>query len=150
MFRKMKGQSATEYLMTYGWAILAITIVGALLYTQVFSERSCATEGANGFPLVNAATVDGNEFSIDAGTGTLSLAVKNNVGKDITVTEVQKDGSTIDVTDVTITDGETGVVTATAFQTGTVGECYSVKTTIVYNTSTGIDQRSSGTLNGRF
>jgi hypothetical protein len=35
----MKGQSATEYLMTYGWAILAIAIVGALLYTQVFSER---------------------------------------------------------------------------------------------------------------
>jgi len=35
-----KGQSATEYLMTYGWAILAIAIVGALLYTQVFSESA--------------------------------------------------------------------------------------------------------------
>jgi len=35
-----KGQSATEYLMTYGWAILAIAIVGALLYTQVFNNPS--------------------------------------------------------------------------------------------------------------
>ena len=44
-----KGQSATEYLMIYGWAILAIAIVAALLYTQVFSTSRNAynttTEG---------------------------------------------------------------------------------------------------------
>jgi hypothetical protein len=146
----MKGQSATEYLMTYGWAILAITIVGALLYTQVFSERSCATEGAAGFPLVNAATVDGNEFAIDAASGNLSVAVKNNVGKDITVTKILKGTQEYDVTDVAIADGATAVVSAPGFSAGTVGECYSEKVTIVYQTATGIDQRSSGSLNGRY
>lgn len=38
--KRMKGQSATEYLMTYGWAILAIAIVGALIYTQVLNNPS--------------------------------------------------------------------------------------------------------------
>ena len=39
-----KGQSATEYLVTYGWAILAIAIVGVLLYTQGFSREDRSEE----------------------------------------------------------------------------------------------------------
>ena len=31
-----KSQSATEFLITYGWALLALLIVGALIYVQVF------------------------------------------------------------------------------------------------------------------
>ncbi|MDY6777281.1 MAG: hypothetical protein SVU32_01325, partial [Candidatus Nanohaloarchaea archaeon] len=43
---KRKGQSAIEYLTTYGWALLAIVIVGALLMqTGVFSQ----CQRVNGF-----------------------------------------------------------------------------------------------------
>ena len=40
MTTNRKAQSATEWLMTYGWAILAIAIVGALLYTQVYLPQA--------------------------------------------------------------------------------------------------------------
>jgi len=39
--RKLKAQSAMEYLMTYGWAILIIAVVlGALFSLGVFSGSS--------------------------------------------------------------------------------------------------------------
>jgi hypothetical protein len=150
MFYHKKGQSATEYLMTYGWAILAIAIVGALLYTQVFSQRACAVEGATGFQLVDAVVVDNNEFSIDATTGDLKVLLNNQVGKNVTVTSVLKDSTSTDITDVTIADGSTATITVPAFATGTVGKCYTYQTTFVYNTSAQIDLRNSGTLNGRY
>jgi len=150
MFYHKKGQSATEYLMTYAWAILAIAIVGALLYTQVFSQKACAVEGASGFQLIDAATVGGKEFSIDATTGDLKVALKNQVGKNVTVTSVLKDTTVFDITDVVIADGSTNTITVPAFATGTVGKCYTYQTTFVYNTSSGIDLRNSGTLNGRY
>ena len=43
--RRLKGQSAIEYLMTYGWAILALVIViGALLSTGVLSPTYLISE----------------------------------------------------------------------------------------------------------
>ena len=150
MLYHKKGQSATEYLMTYGWAILAIAIVGALLYTQVFSQRACAVEGAAGFQLVDSVVIDNNEFSIASTSGDLKTALKNQVGKNITVTKVMKDTTEFDITDVNIEDGKTSTVTVAAFSTGDVGKCYSLKTTLVYNTSNAIDLRNSGTLNGRY
>lgn len=147
---KGKGQSATEYLMTYGWAILAIAIVGALLYTQVFSQRACAVEGATGFQLVDSVTIDNNEFSIDGTSGDLKLALKNQVGKNVTLTKIYKDTTSFDVTDTLIEDGKTSTFTVSAYSTGGVGKCYSHKTTLVYNTSNAIDLRNSGTLNGRY
>src|SRR3989344_2771710 len=129
MFYQKKGQSATEYLMTYGWAILAIAIVGALLYTQVFSQRACAVEGAAGFQLVDYVVIDNNEFSIASTSGDLKTALKNQVGKNITVTKVMKDTTEFDITDVNIEDGKTSTVTVAAFSTGDVGKCYSLKTT---------------------
>ncbi len=44
----MKGQSAVEYLMTYGWAILAlIIVVSALLATGVLSPNYLVSEECN-------------------------------------------------------------------------------------------------------
>src|SRR3989338_3916378 len=151
MLYHKKGQSATEYLMTYGWAILAIAIVGALLYTQVFSQRACYLLGAAGFQLVDAVVIDNNEFSVAATSGDLKMALKNQVGKNITVTDIQKDGvSTYEGADTLVEDGKTATLTDVAFATGAVGKCYSHKVTIVYNTSNAIDLRNAGTLNGRY
>jgi hypothetical protein len=44
----MKGQAAVEYLMTYGWAILALVIVVAALFTTgVFSPSYLVAEECN-------------------------------------------------------------------------------------------------------
>ena len=147
-FKKRKAQSATEYLMTYGWAILAIAIVGALLYTQVFSAKKCA-EGATGFAISGTVYPDGNEYSIGT-NGDLNILLKNNVGKDITLSNVNCDGT--DVADTTaIADGASATVTALACApTGTAGSCYSVPIVITYATSASIDLKSAGTLNGKY
>lgn len=150
--RKRKAQSATEYLMTYGWAILAITIVGALLYTQVFSQRSCATAGASGWPLTASVAPDGNEFTVNT-AGTVNLALKNNFGKDITVTEVTGDTATeVLAVPVVIADGATVAVTTTVniAGAGTQGDCYSESVTVTFETAAGVPVKATGTLNGRY
>ena len=46
----MKGQTAIEYLMTYGWAILIILIVaGVLAYYGIFAPSSFLGPTARGF-----------------------------------------------------------------------------------------------------
>ncbi len=89
-----KGQSALEYLMTYGWAILIIIIVGGVLYYYgVFSPGKLVGESKIGFSRVYVDTwgVSGD---------TLSLIIENRAGKDINITEVYIDG----------TDGLTGTI----------------------------------------
>ncbi len=50
-----KGQSAIEYLTTYGWALLAIVIVGAVLMQMgVFSQCSTTTPRSSGQSLAIA------------------------------------------------------------------------------------------------
>lgn len=158
--RKMrKAQSATEYLMTYGWAILAIAIVGALLYTQVFQTKKCA-EGAIGFPITGALSPDGIEYSVNT-TGYLTILLKNTVGKKIKITSIQNVDTTTAtgtlVNQVNISDGKTGTVSISGFKTGMEsGDCYSTKTNIKYetyqsdgNTLNGVDLIAGGTLNGK-
>ena len=147
-----KGQSATEYLMTYGWAILAIAIVGGLLYFMVFAERACAVQGAQGFSQVQGVVPDNNEFSVDA-SGTLNIALVNHVGKNITIVSVTNDaGTNIDVIpDVVIPEGATKVFSIPGFASSSPGKCYALKFTVLYNTSqTGITLSNSGTLSGRY
>lgn len=149
LFKTRKAQSATEYLMTYGWAILAIAIVGALLYTQVFSANRCA-EGATGFALSGQIAPDGNEYTIDPTSGNLQILMKNSVGKDITVTTVDCAGTNIDIADVVIADGAKAVVPVAACATGTADACYSVPVVFHYQSSAAIDLKAGGTLNGKY
>ncbi|MCL4399276.1 hypothetical protein M1293_02090, partial [Candidatus Parvarchaeota archaeon] len=45
-----KSQSALEYMMTYGWAILIIVIVAAVLYSLgIFSPSSSISSTVTGF-----------------------------------------------------------------------------------------------------
>ena len=75
--RSKKGQSAMEFIMTYGWAILVVLIVvGALVYFGVLSPSTIlgarctfpAKFGCIGDPL------------IDATNNQITLALVNNVG----------------------------------------------------------------------
>ena len=90
-----------------------------------------------------------NEYAI-AEDGTLNILLKNNVGKDITLSNINCDGT--DVPDTTaIADGASATVTASVCApAGTAGACYSVPIVITYATSAGIDLKSAGTLNGKY
>jgi len=146
---RKKAQSATEYLMTYGWAILAIAVVGGLLYSQVFSAKKCA-EGATGFAISGTISPDGNEYSIDT-TGQLQILLKNMVGKDVTITSVDCPTGNVDIGDIPIPDSSSAITTVASCTTGgTPATCYSTPVVFHYETSTSIDVKSAGILNGKY
>ena len=80
LFQKRKGQSAIEYLMTYGWMLLVVAIVGGAIFATV--QGQCATQ-ASGFT-GESVTVD--QF---AATDTdLQIVLANSASNQINVTNV--------------------------------------------------------------
>ena len=78
-----KGQSAMEYLMTYGWAILVIIIVIAVLfYIGVLNPRNVTPTSCTFPPGISCAS-----FKLATG-GTLSLSIGQATGKRIRLTNV--------------------------------------------------------------
>ena len=73
---KIKGQAAMEFLMTYGWAILAaIVAIGALAYFGVFNSGNLITGNA----IVNTPFYI-QAWNIQSGLGTdggINLELKN-------------------------------------------------------------------------
>ena len=69
-----RSQSALEYMMTYGWAILIIVIVAVILYSMgIFNPSSSLLATVTGF---SGFTVQSNCVA----GGTLVLSVGNNLG----------------------------------------------------------------------
>ena len=79
--RRLRGQSAMEYLMTYGWAILVIIIVIAVLfYIGVLNPRNVTPTSCAFPPGISCAS-----FKL-AEDNTLTLRIGQAVGHRITVT----------------------------------------------------------------
>ena len=84
-----KGQSALEYLMTYGWAILIIIIVGGVLYYYgVFSPSKLVGESKVGFSKVQVDT-----WAVDATNDDIKFIFENRAGKQINITNVNVGGT---------------------------------------------------------
>jgi hypothetical protein len=69
-----KGQSALEYMMTYGWAILIIVIVAVILYSMgIFNPRASVTASSSGFSpfTVGAALCNSTQTTVSFTTGGL-------------------------------------------------------------------------------
>jgi hypothetical protein len=129
-----KGQSAMEYMMTYGWAILIIiVVVGALYAMGVFSPSSstvacspCFTDFAyvdysggtlvltNGARQVNITAVTASPDTGSAVTST-ALGVNTAAGTDVTITNVDTTGNvgltvTYTVTESGLSHTDTGTI----------------------------------------
>jgi hypothetical protein len=76
-----KGQSAIEYLMTYGWMLLVVAIVGGAIYTTV-GER-CVTS-TSGFSSTDVRISDFGRTS----SGELRFDLRNANGEPIQVTNI--------------------------------------------------------------
>ena len=84
-----KGQAAMEFLMTYGWAILAAIIaIGVLAYFGVFSPGKYVSGSA-----IVSAPFYANAWAIS--TTSVTLELKNNGGEayNITSTKVTNCGT---------------------------------------------------------
>ena len=148
MFSK-KGQSALEYLMTYGWALVVIVIVIAALVfliqrSQVGGNTCSATSGilitnhqlseATDLQLAlsnqTAATVDGN------------IAVTGTIGG--TTVAITPDPTTFSLG----TTQETETVAITTPATIDTGDTYSLSVTFTYPDRDGFARTVTSTCNG--
>jgi hypothetical protein len=97
-----KGQSALEFLMTYGWAILVVlAAIGALAYFGVlspdkFASPKCVSQVG--------LTCSGNAV---LGANTVTFTLDNNMGNDISF-------AIADANAITLTPGGTNTMTCTS------------------------------------
>lgn len=121
-----KGQSALEYLMTYGWALVVIVIVVAALV--VFGVFSTPT---NCSPFTGDLLL--KEFSVTASG--VTLAIQNMSVGNITVTDIAATGTGGDMDayaggDVVVGIGDTNSFSLTGDLSGSVNQVI----TVTYNT----------------
>lgn len=86
-----RGQAAMEFLMTYGWAILAAIIaIGVLAYFGVFSPGKYVTGSAVSNPpfYINAWNVQAVAESLGNGHSGVTLELRNNGGEDYLIQSV--------------------------------------------------------------
>ena len=153
---KMKAQTAMEYLMTYGWAILIVIIVGAALYALgIFNPAAYSQSAAIGFQ--NFQIPQGG-WQLTSG-GTLTLQIKNMAGSNIDITQVQATYAGSTGTNNTVSGsfapGGSKTITMPAASwspalTTPLSGSYSIPVTITFdNLDTGMAGfKSAGTLTG--
>jgi len=136
-----KGQTALEYLITYGWAILVILVVLAVLwYYGIFNPSRWAGEQVGSFSTFN---VMDHKFS----NTELQMVLANKGGKDVNVTGVIVKLNGVEVNDtsninagtvasqVTVKSNAQDTVTVGLNDLGgNTGDIMSLSVTIVYDT----------------
>lgn len=143
-----RGQAAMEFLMTYGWAILAAIIaIGVLAYFGVFTPGKYV----GGTAIVNAPFYV-NAWNIQAGLSTdggVVLELRNNGGESFEIQSVEVAGCGTDSTSLNVSASALQSVTVNcAGGTGlTAGETFKGDITIKYRKSgSTVDLSSTGTI----
>ena len=76
-----KGQSAIEYLMTYGWMLLVLAVVGGAIFSFTGDQ---SVESASGF---SGDDVQVDDFGLNTGGG-LDLVLRNSASQEVVVNSV--------------------------------------------------------------
>ena len=117
-----KSQSALEYMMTYGWAILIIVIVAGVLYSfGIFNPSSSASTtitGFSGLGVTQAACIQG---------GALQLQIGNALGYTVNITKLNTTGSSGQVVSIPTTIIISPSQSQSAFIPNATYELYSYK-----------------------
>lgn len=117
---KRRGQAAMEFLMTYGWAILAAAVViAALAAFGVFTPGKFVAARCT-----VSAPFGCTEHSASEATGLISMVLQNGAGEEVTVTSmnVTNAGATVlctaNAVSTIIADGATVTKTIACSGTG--------------------------------
>ncbi len=149
-----KGQSALEYMMTYGWAILVIVIVAAVLYSLgIFSPSSSVGTGSTGFAPFTASasncTTSGLEIAFTVGGTPGGAPVEITTGSSITSATGATDATgTVTVNPAALVNS--GSVVKVLFSGATCptsGVHYSASVSITYTYTNNLGQQT-GTATG--
>jgi hypothetical protein len=149
-----KGQGAMEYLMTYGWAILVVMIVGVVLWQLgIFGGGPGAANTARGFGRIKVM-----EPSIKYTGSTLEFTIMNGAGQTITdlnmwVNISGPGGAGCDVVTSPPVSMDAGATAQTGWSCSAKsgGESFSVDVNVVYNITvagTKVEHAETGTIRG--
>ncbi len=146
----MKAQSAMEYLMTYGWAILIVIIVAAALYALgIFNPATYTGRIPTGFTTLGTP----DDWDLET-SGDFDIKIMNRLASQIAIYNVTITmGTDSDYNSTMLTVGPGEEYTYPASISGlnlgpkTPGVTYSVKVDILYNAG-GLNHTELGTLTG--
>lgn len=91
-----RGQAALEYMMTYGWAILVILIVGVFIWQSGIISQPNPPPGCRGFSQI--VPLD-TKLSVSGSTGTLLVVLSNDGGANMAIEHDSDIDATIYETD---------------------------------------------------
>jgi hypothetical protein len=140
-----KAQSAMEYLMTYGWAILIVIIVAAALFALgVFSPSTYTGHQATGFGELGTPA-DWQYSDTD-----LTIILRNQIGNDVSISNVTSAGCTGGLAaPVTLPSSDTVQVVVDGCPDKNAPATYSQQVTVTYTVgAAGLLRTASGTLTG--
>jgi hypothetical protein len=153
--KAIKGQSALEYMMTYGWGILVVLIAGVLMWQLGFLELGKnVTPDKRGFSQLLPI-----DWSMQVG-GTFTAVIQNNAGTIVDIDDVDANviaggtGECDAVTAFSIADVRPGSSQMIEMNcedelNGEIGEYYRLNMTVTYtNPSSGLVHKSNGVVWG--
>lgn len=141
-FTSRKGQSAIEYLMTYGWMLLVVAIVGGAVITTVQNNQNqCSGE----IPTELEVTQQGFGVS-DFGVGTngAQVVLENSAQDTVTVTNVSIAGDSVLTGTQTMNNGESSTFTNNNVSPG--DSCAEINIEVTYDRGGLTGQVLNGTI----
>ena len=146
-----KAQSAMEYLMTYGWAILIVIIVAAALYALgIFNPATYTGRIPTGFTTLGTPT----DWDLNS-NGEFSIILNNRLNHQITVYNVSVElGNTLSYNDTAFVIGSSSEYSYPASLSGLnlgsqgQGATYSVSVSLLYGIPGALNHTERGTLTG--
>ncbi len=147
-----KAQSAIEYVVTYGWMIIAIVaILAVLFYLDVFSPgRWMGSSNA----VSGTSTFSFSDFTV-LSTGAATLYIKSESPYRVNITAIEMQGKNLTslnpAAPFQMTPGQTATVKGNSVLRGSSGDnFYGVSIKIYYNVTGGGQHIDSGSMSGRY
>ncbi len=138
MRKDKKGQAAMEFLMTYGWAILAAIVVIGILGYYYFSSDIMKPKAA----IVTAPFYLNAQ---NAKTGGVTLELKNNGGETMAINNVSITNCGSNSTSLSVASGSSAVSLINC--TLTSGDTFEGDITITYRKAgSSVDLTSTGSI----
>ncbi len=143
----MKGQGAIEYLMTYGWALLVIVVVGAALYASgVLNPASYTSSKCTGFQYFtwqNQKMASSN-YTLDVLNGREDVSIVN-----LLVDGADMGSLTLNPSNPVGSGKRVTIYGPNDPTSKSANDPFSVTVTVVYNTTTIAGIRDSATCTGK-
>ncbi len=143
IFSKRKGQSAIEYLMTYGWMLLVVAIVGGAIFATV--QGQCAQQ-ASGF---TGETVTVSTFEVTPDN--VQVELTNGGSEQVNITRASLLDDNGYVNNATVSQAELNVGDSTVAEFGGVSQsdaCNNYDLEIEFNRGDITGAVSTGTISG--